>query len=576
VLNGQFNFDKTPLAPVGTKALVFLDPNKRHTWQSHAIDAWYVGPAKKHYRNYRFFIPETKGYRVSGTAKFFPAHCKLPAIEPGDTVRLAAQDLIVAIEKMSNAPIDLNPKHTQALRQLATIFNEAARVDEDKENTTPPRVNKSAEQMINTSNSAPRVNNNTTASKTTQPSTSFDATSPRVLRLQPRVHERTTRNNTPMPTIHEESKQALQRTHQREKPTPQPKPIHNRPRRTIAQYQRAKAIVENNTPDRLPTGGPNYITQDDDEANLANLLFNEALPKITHNTINDPTRSDNVIHQQVLPKTQICSTKTPLGINSNAIQHLLGMHLENMHHHQFIPYNLQGQSPCLTQEFPIEHLCNGVVHPVTNETITKYEKLANDPLMKVIWQKAMCKELGRLAQGYGDKEGTNTIFFMTIEEIKRIPKDRTVTYARIVVDYRPQKDDPNRVRITVGGNLIDYPGELTTRTADLTTSKILWNSIISTPGAKFASSDIGDMYLQTPMSRYEYMKIKASLIPEEFMQEYKLHDKIYNGYIYMEIRRGMYGLPQAGILANKLLKKRLAEDGYFELPHTPGLFTHIS
>jgi hypothetical protein len=44
----------------------------------------------------------------------------------------------------------------------------------------------------------------------------------------------------------------------------------------------------------------------------------------------------------------------------------------------------------------------------------------------------------------------------------------------------------------------------------------------------------------------------------------------------MEIRRGCYGLPQAGILANKLLKKRLAKHGYFELPHTPGLFKHIS
>ena len=59
ILEGQFDFNKTPLAPVGTKALVFLDPTKRHTWQSHAIDAWYVGPAKKHYRNYRFFIPDT-------------------------------------------------------------------------------------------------------------------------------------------------------------------------------------------------------------------------------------------------------------------------------------------------------------------------------------------------------------------------------------------------------------------------------------------------------------------------------------------------------------------------------------
>ncbi|KAL7480669.1 hypothetical protein ACHAW6_006340, partial [Cyclotella cf. meneghiniana] len=165
---------------------------------------------------------------------------------------------------------------------------------------------------------------------------------------------------------------------------------------------------------------------------------------------------------------------------------------------------------------------------------------------------------------------------MSHNDIKQIPRDRTVTYARIVVDYRPQKDDPNRVRITVGGNLITYPGELTTRTADLTTAKILWNSTISTPGARFACADIENMYLQTPMDRYEYMRIKANLIPDVFKDTYNLWDKIYNDHVYMEIRRGCYGLPQAGILANKLLKKRLATDGYFELPHTPGLFKHIS
>ena len=60
---------------------------------------------------------------------------------------------------------------------------------------------------------------------------------------------------------------------------------------------------------------------------------------------------------------------------------------------------------------------------------------------------------------------------------KNIPKDRTVTYARVVVDYRPQKEDPNRVRITVGENLINYPGELTTRMANLVTAKVLWNSV---------------------------------------------------------------------------------------------------
>ena len=63
--------------------------------------------------------------------------------------------------------------------------------------------------------------------------------------------------------------------------------------------------------------------------------------------------------------------------------------------------------------------------------------------MREDWTLAMCKELGRLAQGYQDTAGTNTICFLTHEEIRRIPANCTVTYARIVVDYRPQKADKN-------------------------------------------------------------------------------------------------------------------------------------
>ena len=122
-------------------------------------------------------------------------------------------------------------------------------------------------------------------------------------------------------------------------------------------------------------------------------------------------------------------------------------------------------------EIDPEHAANSVVHPVTKETITKYKQLIDDPLLRETWQEAMCKELGRLAQGYGDTKGTDTIRFLDWDQIKNIPKDRVITYARIVVDYRPQKNDPNRVRITAGGNLIPYPFELTTRTADITTSK---------------------------------------------------------------------------------------------------------
>ena len=59
-----------------------------------------------------------------------------------------------------------------------------------------------------------------------------------------------------------------------------------------------------------------------------------------------------------------------------------------------------------------------------------------------------------------------------------------------MVDYRPQKADPNRVRVTVGGNLLSVPGDLSTRTAALITSKFLWNSVLSTKNAHFAVIDI--------------------------------------------------------------------------------------
>ena len=224
----------------------------------------------------------------------------------------------------------------------------------------------------------------------------------------------------------------------------------------------------------------------------------------------------------------------------------------------------------------LQEFCGGVTHPETGENVTSYKALLKIPSLRETWVKAMCKELGNISQGFGKQEGTNTVKFLTHEEIKKIPPGRTVTYARIVIDYRPQKDDPNRVRITVGGNLIDYPDELTTRTADLTTTKLLWNSVISTPEAKYMCADIKSFYLETPLDRYEYMKMKLDMIPQEFRNEYNLDAKAKDGYVFMEIQKGMYGLPQAGILANKLLKKRLAKRGYFELPHTPGLWKHVS
>ena len=67
-----------------------------------------------------------------------------------------------------------------------------------------------------------------------------------------------------------------------------------------------------------------------------------------------------------------------------------------------------------------------------------------------------------------------------------------------------------------------------------------------------------------------------NLFSEEFQAAYNLKKKAFGGHIFMEIVKGMYGLPQAGILTNKHLRKRLVKFGYFEMPHKPGLWMHVS
>ncbi len=69
------------------------------------------------------------------------------------------------------------------------------------------------------------------------------------------------------------------------------------------------------------------------------------------------------------------------------------------------------------------------------------------------------------------------------------------------------------------------------------------------------TADVKKIYLCTPMDRHKFMRMPIDLIPQGFIDEYDLRPKVKNGYVYLQIVKGMYGLPQAGMLANKLLKE---------------------
>jgi hypothetical protein len=201
--------------------------------------------------------------------------------------------------------------------------------------------------------------------------------------------------------------------------------------------------------------------------------------------------------------------------------------------------------------------------------------LCNNPKYRKDWNISAANEFGRLAQGVGNRiTGSDTIRFIPLS---KIPYDRlkNVTYGKFVCELKPNKKEINRTRLTVGGDRINYPGDCGTPTADLVLIKTHLNSVISTKGARFMTVDIKNFYLNTPMTRPEYVRLKLSDIPDEITHEYKLHNiATPEGYVYIEVNKGMYGLPQAGILAQELLEKRLNQHGYFQSHIVPGFWKH--
>jgi hypothetical protein len=222
------------------------------------------------------------------------------------------------------------------------------------------------------------------------------------------------------------------------------------------------------------------------------------------------------------------------------------------------------------RKYPLQFLCDFAYTVLDDDTgdLLEYRHLLKHPKYRETWSKSFGTEIRRLATA------TETIFFIDKQDIPNTRKG-DITYGRIVCTYRDGKKDKYRTRITMGGNLINYPGDCGTPTADLLTIELLLNSIISTPHAKFMSIDIKDLYLKTPMTRYEYFRMKLELFPEDIIAEYDLRSKVNaNSYVHCEVRRGMYGLPQAGIIAQKLLEERLSTLGYTQSKVTPGYLKH--
>lgn len=189
------------------------------------------------------------------------------------------------------------------------------------------------------------------------------------------------------------------------------------------------------------------------------------------------------------------------------------------------------------------------------------------------WERAGGEEIIRL---FDSKTGR-------LIRITDMPKGRTATYYNPRCRIKMKNGALQfRVRGTIGGNLIVYDGETAAFTASMQTLKILLNAVVSDKGARFATADIKDYYLGTPLvdkhgnPASEYMRINLKHIPLDVQEKYNMAEYVHNDHVYIEINKSIYGLPQSGRLSQDRLIKHLKQHDYYQCPNTPALFRHKS
>ena len=548
-LFGNHDFNRVPLLPLGTKVVIHSKPDNRKSWDYRGMEGWYIGPSFHHYRNIKIFMPATHAERDTDTVDIIPHHLPLSTTSIDDHIKATSESLITLLLNKSPpiGPI-IKQSTKQQLLDLARLLN----IDK----TSPSTLPSTSEGALS---SAPpfegdQTPNSPSSTITHPPTSEGELSTPTPLTT-----------TTPVTTIN---------------PTTPSLPLHpglyatptSSPSSSVTGLRRSPRLQRFHN----PFSGLNPIIDKNVEI-TDKTKFNKFLRSYIRNHRTQQVKPQSSKPSQKLPparphpltvphpkstKTSIQSSQHPMFLRrrhqrpilGTSFRHLAAQHLINSLH----------TLPSLTTN----HIYND-----TGQRLNLDKLLLLNPAR---WQKATSNELGRLAAGTTNIAGNYVIKFVSKDSI---PVGKKVTYANFVCDYRPNKDDPWRVRLTVGGDKLDYFGNPASPAASLLESKLLINSVISDAhkGARFASLDLKDHFLQSEMTPPEYMKIHRKYFFDDIKKQYNIDSLIHHDeYVYCQINKGMYGLKQAAKLGRDKIIQTLQPFGYFPDKHSPNIWRHTS
>ena len=508
-LRGPFIWEHTPLGPPGASIMVLTRADKRPTWNKHGPVGFYLGPVLDHRGCFQVYVTKTKGLRISDSLAWFPSPLAPPVPTKEDILSIAAEDLKDAAKMLNKKDISLSGVGMSLASNLRKLelYIEIYHAWLRKSDNEDSEL--LFEQLW-----PPVMEIPTEESK-------LDIPPPENTVSKNRQKSVFSPNRLPpMPFNPNLS------LHYEIKPTATPKASTSPVGQTIRNSEKSTPVP---TAEQIsPTSGqPSLETQ--------KRIDND--PIVLPDPSEDSSLGWNGIEH--VPRYPRRKPKKP--------EHLRDYDCANM-----------VETMILAMAIEAEHLnFDSDGKQLTYRTATCGPNAAK-------WKQAFLEELVRLT------EETETISW---NGYQTIPKGTIPTYCSIVVKEKVGEDGTikYRVRLTVGGDRVQYSGDRSSTTASLETLKVLLNIWVSRE-IKWSTADIKDFYLGSPMDEVVYMYINEKDIPESF--KIKHHIEFRNGKALVSIHKGMYGLPHAGKLAQDLLFPHLEKHGYHQCARTDCLFRH--
>jgi len=529
----KYDHNANPLSICGCLVSVFEPSKVRPTWSTHGVQGFYLGPDLSSYRSYRCWIPSTKSERSTGTVQFFPAPFLLPGASNEEQM-IAAIDRLIALATSRNKEIIKEAViAVTALAATIAANKPVQRTNNIDDDESPPALKDDNDD-------------------------DDDGSDQRVVLPVPPVANEHDGQRVPNQALPTPAIRLDQRVLQQDKST---NPLAaRRPKRA----KKTKIMtLRDPTPDEKLTKtykklairiGQRFKDTETDETFVIECI---KMPlKARGKGSQTPHYVYTDVRQGHMRKAQREQEFTRCAELEKAL-YVEWLRPKNAAYAIISEEKYDGR--------PLNQRADGQKFTVRGEI---------DGPRAGYWKLARREEFMRLFD-------SNTILPTHRREI---PQGEIITYYNEQPKEKlPQSFVEYRVRGTYGGNRSNYTGPVSSNTAEYPVVKILMNATLSDrihkdKNTRFATADMVDFYLGTPLDKPGYMQISADIIGNELIDLYNMNDYVVDikgkRYIYFKVVKCLYGHPAAGRLSFVKLKEILENSDFYEHPFVECLFVH--